>query len=286
MIASTDIEGEFHLHECLVCGLIYLNPRPRPEDIDRYYPQNYMAFPIAIEDEPSWFRRVDRQYGLYKRIKQITRRVNKPGNVLDIGCATGIFLHGMQLKGWNAYGIEPSQYAAEYARKRFELPVSSRYLEDSHFPGGFFNWSVWDVLEHIPKPLDTLAEVNRILAPGGWLVLSMPNPESWDCNWFGPYWAGWDIPRHMQIFKPKVISAILEKEGFISREIVSFMDRHGMLVYSIRFWLSNKAFPLFVKKCLLAIATSIPTRVLTYPYYALTDLVNKSPTMVIFAQKK
>ncbi len=281
------IEGNYYLQECSICGLIYLNPRPSLDEIERYYPEDYIAYPKAIEDEPYWFRRLDRKYGLHKRIKHVTRRINKPGNILDIGCATGIFLHGMQLQGWNTFGIEPSKYAADYARQRFGLSVVRGFLEDTHFPDNFFNLvSMWDVLEHVPEPLVTLTEVNRILAPGGWIVLSLPNPVSWDCNWFGPYWAGWDLPRHMQIFKPKVISSILKKEGFFHPEIISFMDRHGMLVYSIRFWLSDKAFSPFTKKFILDLAGSIPARILTYPYYALADCFNKSPTMIIFAQKK
>jgi 2-polyprenyl-3-methyl-5-hydroxy-6-metoxy-1,4-benzoquinol methylase len=279
-------EGEFYLFECQKCELIYLNPRPSREEIDRYYPQDYISYPHAIEDEPNWIKRLDRQYGLHKRVSQVIRRVGTSGRILDIGCATGIFLNGMHQKGWEAYGVEPSHYAAEYARQHFNLAITNGYLEDGKFTDSFFNAvSMWDVLEHVPDPLDTLSEISRILAPGGWLVLSLPNPESWERSWFGQYWAGWDVPRHFHLFNRHVLSNILQHAGFRIKEIVSFTGRHGVLVLNLQFWLGSTSLSTGTQHRLLKFARSLPARILTYPFYAIADSLNKSSTMVVFAEK-
>lgn len=276
----------FTLVKCDRCGLIYLISRPDGQEIDRYYPQDYVSFPLAIEDEPSWFKRIDRRYGLHKRCREIIRRVKKPGRILDIGCATGIFLHGMQQRGWEAYGVEPSSYAAQYARSRFHLNVIEGTLDTARFEADYFDVvTLWDVLEHIPDPDQTLVEINRILKLGGWLVMSLPNPDSWESAWFSRYWAGWDIPRHFFIYSRNVIAKLLGNTGYSIQEVRSFSGRHGVLVLSLDFWMKDWNTSSQNKKRVSSIAKSIPARMLTYPFYSIADRLNKSSIMTVFARK-
>lgn len=271
---------------CLSCGQNYLTPRPGPDELERYYPQDYISYPLAIEDEPSPLRRFDRAYGLHKRCREVIRRAGPSGRILDVGCATGIFLNGMQQRGWQAVGVEPSHYAVEYARSRFGLDVVEGFLEEAHFPGESFDAvSLWDVLEHVPSPADTLAEIARLLKPGGWLVLSLPNPESWERGWFGPYWAGWDVPRHFHLFNRAVLKRYLENAGLWLSEVTSFTGRHGVLVLNVEFCMTDWNAAPETKQQVSRAIRSLPARALTWPFFSVADRLNKSSVMTVFARK-
>ena len=238
------IPGVFSWYECSQCGLLFLSPQPDEEEIQQYYPDEYIPFQTAIQDERSWLRRTDRRYGLYKRCRAIQRLTSKPGRILDVGCATGIFLDGMQQRGWEANGVEPSSFAAEYARRRFGLEVHLGYLEDARFPDGYFDViTFWDVIEHVPSPMLMLAEVERILKPGGWLVLSLPNPGAWDRRWFNEYWAGWDIPRHFHLFSIQVLQRYLERQNLHLERIRNFTGTYGTYLIDLQLWLPNTSLP-------------------------------------------
>lgn len=278
--------GCFNVVECQDCGLLYLNPRPSPDELDRYYPAGYISYPTAIQDEKSAIRRWDRQYGLHKRCSQVIRRVGGPGRVLDVGCATGIFLDGMRQRGWDAYGVEPSAHAVQYARSRLGLNVTEGFLEDAGFQDAFFDVvTMWDVLEHVPDPRATLAEIARILKPGGWLVLNLPNPESWERRWFGPYWAGWDVPRHFHLFDRQALRRYLEEAGLRLEEVASFTGRHGVLVLDLEFRMTDWRASPQTRRRLLKLASSLPARLLTWPFFNLADRLNKSSAMAVFARK-
>lgn len=281
-----DQEGVFKIVECTFCGLIYLTPRPESAEIERYYPEDYISYPIAIEDEISFFRRIDRSYGLEKRCRQIIRRVGDTGRLLDIGCATGIFLNGMKQRGWKVSGVEPNHRAADYARNRFNLEIENSYLEEAAYKDDTFDVvTMWDVLEHVPSPTNTLKEISRILKPDGWLVLSLPNPNSWDRKWFKEYWAGWDIPRHFHLFPIQTLENYLNQVGIQTKEIKSFTQQHGMLALSITLWVKETNAPDLLKTGLIKFINSIPARLLTRPFYFLTDRYIRSSTMVVFGQK-
>src|SRR5436305_1644830 len=83
-----------------------------------------------------------------------------------------------------------------------------------HGPGSIDAVTMWDVLEHVPQPRQDLALVRRALRSSGTLVLSLPNIDSFSARMFGPYWAGWEVPRHMSFFNPKQIERLLSESGF------------------------------------------------------------------------
>lgn len=278
--------GDFWVLECTDCGLYSIYPRLNPDQLDEYYPTNYISFPKAIEDEKSFYRRLDRSYGLEKRCREIIRRAGEKGRILDVGCATGIFLNGMEKRGWICDGVEPSPYAANYARERFHLKVFKGFLEDAEYPEESFDViTMWDVLEHVPHPDQVVGKIEKLLKRDGWLVLSLPNAESWERYIFQKYWAGWDVPRHFNVFTPKTIAQLLTSKGFKVEEISSFTGRHGVLVLNFQFLMANWKGPAWVKRTLLAMIGSLFARVLTYPYYMVVDICNKSSIMTVFARK-
>ena len=281
------LPGNFQLVRCRRCGLIYLNPRPGPDEIARYYPSDYIAYYRAIEDVPSFLRRLDRRYGLHKRCREVIRRAGRPGHLLDVGCATGVFLDGMRQRGWTVTGVEVNAKAAQYARERLGLEVFVGELEEAGYPDASFDViSLWDVLEHVPDPRRTIEEIARILRPEGLLVLSLPNPDCLEAGLFGPYWAGWDVPRHLYIFSPSVLERLLAETGFQIQEVNSFTGRYYVLVLSAQLWLAEHLASQRLRQLILAVMRSWPARVLALPWYSLADRWNQSSIMTVFARRR
>ncbi len=135
-------------------------------------------------------------------------------------------------------------------------------------------------------PSDILAEIQRILKPGGLLLLNLPNPDSWERSWFGSSWAGWDIPRHLYLFPLSALDRLLDQANLQRIDVFSFTGRHGALVLSLREWLKHKQWNEQQKQQLLSIASSLLAQVFTYPFYNLANWLNKSSYMAVYARKK
>lgn len=290
LVASADLmypgPERYRLLSCRRCGHLYQNPRPAPESIDRYYPEDYLLFLEAIEDEPRWWKRIDRRFGRDRRCYAVHRAMGaRPGRILDIGCATGIFLDGMRRLGWQAQGVEPVTRAAEYARRRFGLDVFGGMLEDAGFPDASFDAiTMWDVLEHVHEPRRVLAELARILKPGGLLALSLPNPDSLEARFFGEYWQGWDLPRHLNLFRPAQLRANLARFGMPVERISSFSAGHAVMALSVKRKLIDAGRD---PQLVMGLLNSLPARLLTKPYYSgPASWFNLSSIMIVFARRK
>ncbi len=281
------IDGEFSVDMCTQCGLNTVHPKLSLDEMEKYYPTDYVSFPKAVEDEKSSLKRLDRKIGIKRRCKVINQRVEKTGRILDIGCATGNFLRGMQEFGWDCYGIEPSEYAANYAMKRFNLQVIHGYLTEHLFEDNYFDVvSLWDVFEHLPEPQNDLAIIKSILKPGGMLIITTPNADSWGRKIFKEHWVGWDVPRHYHVFSPITIEDILNRSSFTTKEIISFTGRHGAFLISLQFLLSDKQIPTWHKKLIFAIYRSLFFRVMAYPFFLWAERSNHSSIMTVFAKKE
>lgn len=289
LVATEDLlfpgAERFHLVSCGRCGHIYQNPRPTPASIGRYYPEDYHPFLIAVEDEPSPLRRLDRAFGLRMRTLAVHRAAGRrPGRLLDVGCATGVFLDGMRRLGWQAQGVEPSPYAAAYARRRFGLEVHEGLLEEAGLPAASFDAiTMWDVLEHVHEPRPVLAELARLLRPGGVLVLSLPNPDSLEARLLGQYWLGWDLPRHLNLYRPAQLRVHLARHAMPVERIRSFTAGHAVMVMSLERRLRAAGRGPAIPRLL----NTLPARLLSRLYYSgPADWFNLSSIMVVFARRE
>jgi SAM-dependent methyltransferase len=154
---------------------------------------------------------------------------------LDVGCATGNFLYEMSRQtGWQVDGVEPSAYAAQLARDSLGLNIQQARLEDAGFkPGSFDVVTLWNVLEHVPSPMTTLRYVYQVLGEGGILIISVPVVDSTLASLFGPYWAEWDLPRHLYIFSHKTIESLTGAIGFKEIEVKASISEYRVFFTSL-----------------------------------------------------
>jgi 2-polyprenyl-3-methyl-5-hydroxy-6-metoxy-1,4-benzoquinol methylase len=215
------LPGTFSVVCCRTCGLMRTNPRPTPDTIGVYYPDDYVPYQttrIAAEG-------VADSGGALRRIKRTARRFLldyrteslpplPPGRMLEIGCASGSFLHRMANQNWLVEGIEFSEQAAAAARA-MGYRVFSGSLEDAPEADIPFDLVVgWMVLEHLHEPVLALQKLRRWTRPGGWLALSVPNAASLEFALFRDCWFALQLPTHTYHYTPQTLRRVLEAGGW------------------------------------------------------------------------
>ncbi|MBC8161790.1 MAG: class I SAM-dependent methyltransferase [Roseiflexaceae bacterium] len=216
------VAGQYALVRCGRCGLVYQNPRPALGQIGRYYPQHYGSYGSAqqgLKARRGLMAAVIRR-GQTARSRLLDARVppvaGRARRLLDIGCASGLFLETMQrLPGWQVEGVELDQATAQATSARLGVPVFAGPFEQAAFQCGSFDAiTLWDVLEHLHEPLSSLRSIRRLLRPGGVLFVRVPDSASYVARLCGRFWSGYDLPRHMVAFTPHTLAQMLGAAGF------------------------------------------------------------------------
>lgn len=273
------------LVRCKECGLIYQNPRPTIEEMGEHYPPDYEPYHSYETEKKSWLMQKAIDYGFDNRARGVID-YKKDGLLLDLGCAAGDFLIHMQKKyGWQVRGVEISKYASTIAREKFGLDVFTGNLETANFPDNTFDAvTLWDVLEHLHDPSGTLHEVQRVLKPGGILAFRVPNGNSYDARIFGRYWSGLDAPRHLYIFDPSSLRALLTKNGF---QVLRMTSKHGSYLgfaLSIRMWMVAKGVNPSTRDALTIAMYHPLARMASVPAFYLYSLMQHSSQLMVSAR--
>jgi len=152
----------------------------------------------------------------FERHLRPLEKITGPANgrkLLDVGCYIGVFLEIAARHGWEAWGIEPSQWAAEQARQN-GLNVIHGTLATTHLPDGSFDVvTLWDVIEHVSDPMSEIRRVHRLLKPGGLIVIHTMDIDSPFSRVMGPRWP-WLMEMHIYYFSQRTMAAMLRKAGF------------------------------------------------------------------------
>jgi 2-polyprenyl-3-methyl-5-hydroxy-6-metoxy-1,4-benzoquinol methylase len=199
--------------------LCYTNPRPAPDEIRLFYHDDYAPHqasqtpPRQLKPRDNWRSRIlGKKHPNWERgeIDPVGRR-----RLLDFGCGAGLFLQRMHNRGWQAVGLDLSAKVVQYVREELKLPALVGTLPNPVLPPGSFDLvTLWHSLEHVHRPLETLCEVNNLLAPGGKVLVAVPNIDSAPFRWFGSAWYGLDLPRHLTHFTPATLRKMLDRAGF------------------------------------------------------------------------
>lgn len=164
----------FPLVECAACRMRFLAVQPQGRSFEELYSRDYFEADYRCGrsctssfDESAF---VVENRGLLDAFEALV----PPGRLLDVGCASGWLLHHARARGWQAQGVELSEAAVRFARER-GLDVHHGDLAGARLPESSFDVVyMGDVLEHVPDCRATLAEVSRVLKPGGFLYLRGP----------------------------------------------------------------------------------------------------------------
>ncbi len=203
--------ASFRVVSCSRCGLVFLSPRLTESAILKLYSdQEYYVSEVAgqgydeyLEVQHNWVKTFSR------RLDQIGK-YQKAGKTLDIGCGPGFFLEAAQAKGYDAYGLDPSDYIVKVASEKFGDRIKKGVIETADYPADHFDLVVaFDTFEHVYHPLEWLEAARRVLKPGGLLAITTPDPSSPLAKISGKKWVSFKLPEHVFYWSPKTIRRAL-----------------------------------------------------------------------------
>ena len=146
--------------------------------------------------------------------------------LLDIGCGCGYFLDVARDMGWAASGSDISSAAVKHAKDVLGLDVFCGKINDAEYPDNIFDVvTMWDVIEHVDHPRAIINEINRILKPGGLLVIETPNANSlihriahiiyrMSFGKISYFLEKIYIPSHLYYFSKMTMGSMLQNSGF------------------------------------------------------------------------
>lgn len=241
-----EVPGEFTVVRCKACGLQRTTPRPTQQTIGAYYPDDYGPYKGTCVENCEGEGR-----GLKSALLSFAKRIfdtkaqalpnMQPGRMLEIGCASGSFLHHMATCGWRVEGIEYAETAAKSARA-LGYPVEIGALETINKPDDSYDLIVgWMVLEHLHQPLECLRKLAKWARRDAILVVSVPNVGSIEAQLFGPNWYALQLPTHLFHYDTSSISKVLQAGGWR----VTHIHHHrtvANIVASLGYWLREQGF--------------------------------------------
>jgi len=224
-VATTDQYGGYgRVVACTSCGLARLHPRQKWDFLEHSYEDS---------EDPLYLEQLPGRLASARRVIRLLEREVPPGRLLDIGCGVGVVLQAAS-PAWTATGVEPSKWAAKHARETFHLNVIEGSVEDTKFPDASFDAvTMLDVIEHLADPRHVLAEVHRILRPGGVFYIYTPDLSAPVARLMGRWWWGLRAA-HLYYFSGTTLPALLRDLGYEVRFV-----RHIGRRFTFGYWLSR-----------------------------------------------
>jgi 2-polyprenyl-3-methyl-5-hydroxy-6-metoxy-1,4-benzoquinol methylase len=201
---------EFRLLRDETIDLVFTFPQPIEEKLATYYEsEDYISH---TDGKRSLFEKAYqfvKNIALKRKLKLINELQSSKGLLLDIGTGTGDFLSQAKQNGWQIIGVEPNEKARNIALQKGVTYIGHTSELEDHSVDVV---TMWHVLEHVPDVNAQIKELKRLLKPAGTIVIAVPNFNSYDANYYGKFWAAYDVPRHLWHFSRLSIEKLFERE--------------------------------------------------------------------------
>lgn len=190
--------------------MLITHPQPSLEKLPSYYESaDYISH---TDGKKSLF---EKMYQFVKGIAlknklKLINSLSEKGTILDIGAGVGDFLLTAKNDGWRIVGIEPSEKAKSIAINKGVSFVNEMSEIEDH---SLDIITMWHVLEHVPNLEHQLAELKRMIKPNGTIIIAVPNFNSFDANYYGKYWAAFDVPIHLWHFSKTAIQKLFAQHN-------------------------------------------------------------------------
>jgi hypothetical protein len=189
--------------------MVYLNPVFTNEALTQYYTNNQVEQGVVVAEDAPFYA------NLYNKGLTSAENITSVGNILDIGCSSGIFLDISKGKGWKTYGLELNKIEFSASQGKGHK-VQNELLENALFDEKFNVISLWDVFEHIKDD-------------NGVILLQIPSSDALaakimqeKCNMF-------DGLEHTNLYGIESITKLVESNGLKILDVQSVIPEMGVL---------------------------------------------------------
>ncbi|HTS03699.1 MAG TPA: class I SAM-dependent methyltransferase [Thermoanaerobaculia bacterium] len=200
----------YRVVDCPRCALRYLSPRVAREDLPRLYEGRYWE---GGGTDGGYASYAEMEALLARTFARRLRWLGPPvrgARLLDVGCGPGAGLDAAGAAGWEPWGLDLSADAVAVASSRHPGRVVQGTLEDSPFPGGFFDAiTAFDLVEHVYEPRRFAEALAAVLKPRGSLLIATPNVQSLLARATGRRWVSYKIPEHVTFYSKRTLADAL-----------------------------------------------------------------------------
>jgi SAM-dependent methyltransferase len=217
-VAEPETGDLFGIARCPACGLG--TTIPAPVNLAPYYGERYYGGRHGITH----------RWCVWRRMRLVERTSNSvvPRALADVGCGDGSFLRKARGAGWTVTGTEVD---SRIAAPGLEVVAS---LDELGPRAPFGCITLWHSLEHLRNPIETIGELAGMLAPGGALVIAVPDNGGYQARLFGRHWLHLDVPRHLYHFRLAPLRTALERAGLKVIRV-----EHQELEYDVFGWIQS-----------------------------------------------
>lgn len=240
--------GPLQVVQCRKDGLLYMSPRPQPEETREFHRHFVRQDNLALFDR--YRSRV------LQREAKVIKESKAGGNLLDVGCATGTFFDNFDRRQWRLYGVDSSSLAVDLVRDRCQVEAFCGTLQEAEYTSRFFDVvTVLDTLYYCSDPVSLIREAHRVLKDDGVLAVEVPGfrytllRENGPLCWLldGKRMRGFTSSRHLYYFAPKTLKLLLARAGFrtlrmIPEQASLAQRRFGRCLNELHFLLARVLF--------------------------------------------
>lgn len=207
-------QEDFKIDICLNCGFKFTNPHPQEKELTNYYKsEDYVSH--SDKNEGLFFKlyNIVKNRSLKNKYCLVSKIVGKTGKVLDYGCGSGDLLKVFKKKNWHIEGIENDNETRNYASAKLNHKLLAP-TEISNLKAQTFDViMLWHVLEHIVDLNEIFQQLLKLIKPNSFIIIAVPNSDSYDARYYGKYWAAYDVPRHLYHFNHHTFQKFVNNHG-------------------------------------------------------------------------
>lgn len=210
----------FSIVRCHSCEFYFTNPIPTEDRIGLYYKsEDYVSHSSSKKGLVNSVYSLVRSFTLRQKVALVKKRA-KGTSLLDIGAGTGHFVNEAKLRGFDVTGLEPDADAVRFAKESFGISLGALDSLAELPEAGYDAITMWHVLEHVYHLRRDVEVITQKLKRDGVLIIAVPNMDSGDAKHYGPYWAAFDVPRHLYHFQKTTIARLM---GYFGMELVEVL---------------------------------------------------------------